>query len=86
MYKKEFPFKLSGNSFSFIDLSVGQQSHLKADSRTFALCGSLHIGLHNVGHSRDELPIGGFATAGGDGVAEVFLQNVQVSPGPGNFD
>jgi 23S rRNA (uracil1939-C5)-methyltransferase len=32
------------------------------------------------------LRIGGFAPEGRDGVTEVFSQNIQISPGPGDFD
>ena len=57
-----------------------------AAQHTFTLCSSLYVGLHHVGHSGDELAVGRFAPGGGDGVAEVFLQHIQVSPGPGHLD
>ena len=50
------------------------------------LCCFLHIGLDHVGHSGDELAIGGFATAGGDGVAEILFQHIQITTAPGHFD
>ena len=50
------------------------------------LCSSLHIGLHNVGHSGDEFSICRLSPAGGDGISEVFFQDVQISSGPGHFD
>ena len=45
-----------------------------------------HPLLHHIGDSRDELSVGGFSLVHGNGVAKVFLQNVQVSPAPGYFD
>ena len=50
------------------------------------LCSLLYILLHHIGHTGDELAVGGFAAAGGDGVAKVFFQGIQIAPAPGHFD
>ena len=42
--------------------------------------------LQPVGDHGDELGVGGFALGIADGEAEVFLQGVQVTPVPGDFD
>ena len=39
-----------------------------------------------VGNPGDELPVGGLAPVGTDGVAEVAAENVHVRPGPGDLD
>ena len=50
------------------------------------LGGFTHSLADYVGNPGDELPVGGLAPVGTDGVAEVAAENVHVRPGPGDLD
>ena len=51
-----------------------------------ALCRLPELLPHDVGKSRDELPVGGLAPVGADGVAEEAAQDIHVAPSPGHLD
>ena len=42
--------------------------------------------LHHVGNTGDEFTVGRFAAGSRDGVAEVFIQGIQITAAPGHFD
>ena len=76
------PCRMQGGNFS----SSRTNKKFLVPQHKFLLCRSLYIVFHHVCHSCDELTIGRLAPAGGDGVAEVFIQGIQITPAPGHFD
>ena len=52
----------------------------------FPLCCFPQTLLDHIGHSCDELAVGGLALFCADGVAEIAVQGVPVPSGPGDFN
>ena len=50
------------------------------------LCHFPQAGFDNVCQTGDKLAIGRLAPAGGDGIAEIFVQHIDITPDPGHLD
>ena len=67
-------------------LAVGLADHALSAATRRRLGGFPHSLADYVGDPGDELPVGGLAPVGTDGVAEIAAENVHVRPGPGDLD
>ena len=63
-----------------------QPQKVLAPQHISSLCGSAQIAPDDIAEAGDELAICRFAPAGGDGVAEIPVQNIQIPPVPGHFN